>query len=35
MDGEYTRYVDQYGERCWELDALDPDVIAGLVPRRG
>ena len=30
-DSRYARYVDQYGEHCWELDALDPDVIAALV----
>jgi hypothetical protein len=30
-DSRYARYVEQYGPQCWELDALDPDVIAGLV----
>jgi hypothetical protein len=30
-DSRYASYVDQYGDNCWELDALDPDVIAALV----
>jgi hypothetical protein len=30
-DSRYARYVEQYGDKCWELDALSPDVIAGLV----
>ena len=24
-------YVEQYGEECWELDALSPTVIADLI----
>jgi len=30
-DSRYKGYVDLYGEECWELDALDPDVIGGLI----
>lgn len=30
-DARYSGYVDAYGEECWELDALDPAVLAGLI----
>jgi hypothetical protein len=32
-DSRFAGYVRQFGENCWELDALDPDVIAGLIWR--
>jgi hypothetical protein len=32
-DSRFASYVRQYGENCWELDALDPDVIATLIRR--
>ena len=30
-DSRYAAYVAQYGEECWELDALSPAVIADLI----
>jgi hypothetical protein len=30
-DSRYASYVSQFGPGCWELDALRPDVIAGLI----
>jgi hypothetical protein len=31
-DANFNKYVAEFGTReCWELDALSPDVIAGLV----
>jgi hypothetical protein len=30
-DTRYTRYVEEFGHECWELDALDPAVIADLI----
>jgi hypothetical protein len=30
-DSRSQGYVDQYGEQSWELDALDPPVIVGLI----
>jgi hypothetical protein len=30
-DSRYESYVEQFGTECWELDALDPTVIANLV----
>jgi len=30
-DSRYSQYTDQFGERSWELDALEPRVLAGLV----
>jgi len=30
-DARAQDYVDQYGDESWELDALEPDVLAGLV----
>jgi hypothetical protein len=30
-DSRYASYVSQFGEECWELDALNPTVIAGLI----
>jgi hypothetical protein len=30
-DSRFRRYVEQFGEECWELDALSPAVIADLI----
>jgi len=30
-DGRSTKYIEQYGESSWELDALDPDVLVDLI----
>lgn len=30
-DPHYPAYVAQYGEACWELDALPPPVLTGLI----
>jgi hypothetical protein len=30
-DSRFASYGNQYGSDCWELDALDPAVIADLV----
>lgn len=30
-DSRHAQYVKLYGNSSWELDALDPDVLAGLV----
>jgi hypothetical protein len=30
-DSRYQSYIEVYGEESWELDALEPDVLAGLV----
>jgi hypothetical protein len=30
-DSRATDYISNYGESCWELDALDPTVITGLI----
>jgi hypothetical protein len=30
-DSRYRAYARQYGEESWELDALDPDVLIGLI----
>ena len=30
-DSLYGAYVAEYGAKCWELDALSPPVIAGLI----
>jgi hypothetical protein len=30
-DSRYFQYTDQFGESSWELDALEPRVLAGLV----
>jgi len=30
-DARYTGYVAEYGEECWELDALEPTVLAELI----
>jgi hypothetical protein len=30
-DTRATDYIDKYGQECWELDALEPRVIAELV----
>ena len=30
-DRRYKAYVAEYGKKCWELDALEPTVIADLI----
>lgn len=30
-DARFEAYRDEFGDSSWELDALDPDVIAGLI----
>lgn len=30
-DSRYTAYVAIHGDECWELDALEPAVLAGLI----
>ena len=30
-DSRFETYRDEYGDESWELDALDPDVIDGLI----
>ena len=30
-DSRYAAYVDEWGEECWELDALTPTVLRDLV----
>lgn len=30
-DSRYDRYVARFGNQSWELDALEPDVLAGMV----
>jgi len=30
-DNNYKKYAKEFGPTCWELDALDPDVIIDLV----
>ncbi len=30
-DSRSEAYIDDYGKECWELDALDPTEIAGLI----
>ncbi len=30
-DSRFAGYINEYGESCWELDALDPEVIQDLV----
>jgi hypothetical protein len=32
-DSRFDGYVAAYGDESWELDALDPDVLAGLVAK--
>lgn len=27
-DARYNSYIKEYGEECWELDALDPDTLS-------
>ena len=33
-DSRSPAYVDRYGDDCWEIDALPPDVLQGLVKVR-
>lgn len=30
-DARFSRYINMFGETCWELDALNPTVLADLV----
>jgi hypothetical protein len=30
-DPRYKWFVENYGERCWEIDAVDPNVLRDLV----
>lgn len=30
-DSRYEKYMEEFGEASWELDALEPSVLAGLV----
>jgi hypothetical protein len=30
-DSRVGKYLDDYGDESWELDALPPDVLAGLI----
>lgn len=32
-DARFAGYVQNFGTKCWELDALDPNVIATLIRR--
>ena len=32
-DSRATSYIEQYGNECWELDALEPQVISDLIER--
>lgn len=34
QDSRYEKYVEEFGEECWELDALEPDVLVKLVNNR-
>jgi hypothetical protein len=33
-DSRSAGYEEEHGDGCWELDALDPEIIAGLVSSR-
>lgn len=33
-DARTAAYVEKYGDQGWELDALDPDVIANIIRRK-
>lgn len=33
-DARYDKYVKKFGKKCWELDALDPKILSGLVESR-
>ena len=30
-DSRFSKYVSEFGNSCWELDALEPKVISGLI----
>ena len=32
-DSRYVAYVASFGKKCWELDALEPTVLEGLIDR--
>lgn len=32
-DSRATGYIEQYGYECWELDALEPQVISDLIDK--
>jgi hypothetical protein len=31
LDARYRWFVTRYGDRCWELDALDPNILRGRI----
>ena len=33
-DSRYDKYIDEYGDESWELDALDPRIITELIEKR-
>lgn len=33
-DSRYEKYISEYGENSWELDALDPRIITKLITRQ-
>lgn len=34
QDSRYAQYAAEHGDECWELDALEPDVLVKLVNNR-
>lgn len=32
-DSRATKYIEEFGHECWELDALEPQVISELISR--
>ncbi|MCL2514176.1 MAG: hypothetical protein FWF08_09750, partial [Oscillospiraceae bacterium] len=32
-DSRYGSYIGRYGNESWELDALEPQVISGLITK--
>lgn len=30
-DSRHTKYIEEFGDNCWELDALDPEVLDALI----
>ena len=30
-DSRFAAYVDEYGDECWELDALSPQALINLI----
>src|SRR5262249_26157622 len=33
QDSRYGWFVDRYGKRCWEIDALDPNILRSVVEK--